>query len=182
MGPLSSFLFILGMEALSRLISKEEMIGNIHGIKISRHSPLVLHILYVDDLMVFSRGNASEASCIMKCLSKFSTWYGQQVNMAKSSLFISKNCSLASNITIKSIFNLRQIPSNVKHLGLPLFFPINKSLAFEDLRNKIPNKILGWKSKLFSQATHTTLIKSVANLIPSYHVPFPFAESLLFEH
>jgi hypothetical protein len=71
--PLSPFLFILGLEVLSRLIIKEELAGNIHGIKISRHSPLVSHLLYADDLMVFSRANSSEASSILNCLTKFSS-------------------------------------------------------------------------------------------------------------
>jgi hypothetical protein len=40
--PLSPFLFILGTEALSRLILREEGLGNLNGIKIARNSPLSL--------------------------------------------------------------------------------------------------------------------------------------------
>jgi hypothetical protein len=75
--PLSPFLFILGSEALSRLLIKEELAGNLYGIKISRNSPPVFHLLFADDLMVFSKGTANEASCIMRCISKFSSWSGQ---------------------------------------------------------------------------------------------------------
>jgi hypothetical protein len=39
--PLSPFLFILGSEALSRIIFKEENSGNLHGIRIARRSPVV---------------------------------------------------------------------------------------------------------------------------------------------
>lgn len=60
--PLSPFLFTLGLEVMYRLLIKDELAGNIHGIKISQHSPLVSHLLYADDLIVFSRANSSEAS------------------------------------------------------------------------------------------------------------------------
>jgi hypothetical protein len=40
--PLSPFLFLLGSKVLSKLILKEELVGNIHNKKISRNSPLWL--------------------------------------------------------------------------------------------------------------------------------------------
>jgi hypothetical protein len=166
--PLSPFLFLLGSEVFSRLILKEELASNIHGIKISKNSPHVAHLLFADDLMVFSNGKSSEAACILKCLDKFSAWSGQKVNMEKSSMFLSKNCSPSTSAAIRSILNLRNIPAKAKHLGLPLFFHRNKSLAFEDLKLKILSNLAGWKSKLLSQAARSTLIKTVANAMPSY--------------
>lgn len=74
--PLSSFLFILGMEILSRLFDKEEREGNLHGIKVSPHNPAVSHLMYADDLLAFSEGTTSKAACILKCLDKFSSWSG----------------------------------------------------------------------------------------------------------
>jgi hypothetical protein len=94
----------------------------------------------------------------MDCLSKFSAGFGQQVNFARSSLFLSKNCNPSASAAIQSILQLRVIPSNAKHLGLPLFFHRNKSLAFEDHKTKIINGLSGWKAKLLSQAALTTLI------------------------
>lgn len=79
--PLSPFLFILRSEVLSRLLIRDELAGNIHGIKISRHSPSVSHIFYANDLMVFSLANSFEASRILNCLTKFSSWSGQKVNI-----------------------------------------------------------------------------------------------------
>jgi hypothetical protein len=37
-----------------------------------------------------------------------------------------------------------------------------------DLKEKMLSKIVGWKSKLLSQAARTILLKSVANAISSY--------------
>jgi hypothetical protein len=53
--PLSPFLFILGSEVLSRLFLKEEQLGNLHGIKIARNSPPISHLLFADDIIIFSK-------------------------------------------------------------------------------------------------------------------------------
>jgi hypothetical protein len=181
--PLSPFLFILSSEILSRLILKHENLGNIHGIRISRNSPPISHLLFADDLIIFSHAKVSEATCILDILNKYSSWSGQRVNLAKSAFFLSKNTKLVVRNAIKDTLNLQLIPSHAKYLGLPLFIHKNKSLAFIDLETKIIRKISGWKAKLLSQAARTTLIKTVANAIPSYtmsifHLPKSLCQNI----
>lgn len=44
--PLSTFLFILPAEGLSRLIKKAEILGNIHSIQITRGAPRLTHLIF----------------------------------------------------------------------------------------------------------------------------------------
>ena len=53
--PLSHFLFILGSEVLSRLLFREKALGNIKGLRISRQSSAIHHLLFVDDLLIFGK-------------------------------------------------------------------------------------------------------------------------------
>ena len=69
--PLSPFLFILGSEVLSRLLLKEERIGNIKGMKIARNYPAINHLLFADDLLIFGKASLLEASSIKSCLDKY---------------------------------------------------------------------------------------------------------------
>jgi amino acid transporter len=48
--PLSPFLFILGSKVLSHLLFREEAVGNLKGLKISRHTSTIHHLLFPDDL------------------------------------------------------------------------------------------------------------------------------------
>jgi exonuclease III len=166
--PLSPFLFILGSEVLSRLLYHEEALGNLHGIKMARSCPSISHLFFADDVMIFSRANDSEARSILNCLTTYSKWSGQVINISKSAMFFSRNCRSEKKISIKGILNLNLIPARAKYLGIPLFLLKNKSNSFIELKDRIFSKITGWKARLLSQAARTTLVKSVANAIPTY--------------
>lgn len=60
--PLSPLLFILVMEALSRLISKAVQGGLLSGFEVGSGSAalLVSHIFYVDDALIFCEANVDQ--------------------------------------------------------------------------------------------------------------------------
>ena len=89
--PLSPFLFILGVEVLSRLLFKEEAAGNLKGLKISRTTPAIHHLLFADDLLIFGKATPKKAIYIHTCLKKYYLWSGQSVNNGKSSIKFSRN-------------------------------------------------------------------------------------------
>jgi hypothetical protein len=155
-------------EILSRLILKEESQGGLHGIKIARLSPPISHLLFADDVMIFSQANSNEANVILHCLSVYSLWFGQHINLSKSAMFFSKNCRHSVKRSIKSILNLPFIPTKAKYLGIPLFMHRKKKDTFIELKDQIFAKITGWKAHLLSQAARTTLVKSIANAIHTY--------------
>jgi hypothetical protein len=141
--PLSPFLFILGSEALYRLIVRAENLGSINGIKISRDSPRISHLLFADDLMFFAKASTSEANSILDCLTTYSQWFDQNINFQKSSIFFSPNSHHNAMADIKSILHLQQISPRAKYLGLPLFVNKNKTRAFEDIKANILSRITG---------------------------------------
>jgi hypothetical protein len=159
--PLSPFLFILGSEILSRLFFREENLGLLQGIKMARLCPPITHLLFADDVMIFARAKASEFEVILKCLNTYSSWSGQHINISKSTIFFSRNCNLSSKDAVNSILHLALLPSQAKYLGIPLLMHRSKKDSFIKLKDKIVARISGWKAKLLSQATRTTLIKSM---------------------
>jgi hypothetical protein len=166
--PLSPFLFILGSKILSRLILRNEALGFLQGIKVAPLSPPISHILFANDVLIFTRAKVQDATAVLNCLSTYSKWSSQCINLSKSTVFFSRNCSVTAISEINGILNLPLIPVRAQYLGIPLFLSHNKRDAFIDIKDRICSKIIGWKAKLLSQAACTTLLKSVANAIPTY--------------
>jgi hypothetical protein len=166
--PLSPFLFILGSEVLSHLLFREEAVGNIKGLKISRQTSTIHHLLFADDLLIFGKATLKEASSIQACLTKYYLWSGQSINNGKSSIRFSRNTNPS---TVNLILEVLPFPSNSTksiYLGLPILFGNSKKSAFQPIIEKVKSKIEGWRAKSLSQAGRLVLIKSVAATIPSY--------------
>lgn len=69
-------LFIFGQEVLSRLIKHELNLKNIKGIKSSISSPTNTHVMYVDDIVIFSKASNRDAANLVKVLDKYYEWSG----------------------------------------------------------------------------------------------------------
>lgn len=79
--PLSPYLFILGIEVLSRMLLKEEDEGNVHGTKVSRSVPSISQLffsfflffisfffLFADDIPLFHKAMVSKVKVVKDTL------------------------------------------------------------------------------------------------------------------
>ncbi|XP_062155308.1 uncharacterized protein LOC133863382 [Alnus glutinosa] len=133
--PLSHFLFILGSKILSRLILRDVALGSLQGIKVAPLSPPISHLLFADDVMIFTRAKVQDANAILNCLSTYSKRSGQCINLSKSAVFFRKNCSVNAISKVNVILNLPLIPVRAKYLG-------NFGGVFPKIRNIL--KLLSW--------------------------------------
>jgi len=118
--PLLPLLFLLVAEGLNRAISQAKSVGTFSGIKIS-HVLYLTHLLFVDDVLIFSGGFIREAEVLRNVLSLFSKARGMQINDRKSSL----STHLLSEEEDKSPrlifpFENKSIDDGLKYLGFLL--------------------------------------------------------------
>lgn len=144
--PLSPFLFVLFLEILSRMITKMENEGEIQGIIVARLAPSITLLFFADDILIFCKASATQASKVFSCLETFCAWTSQSFNPSKSGCFFSSNIRGSLQAAIKSSLNMRELDRDTKYLG-NIMFP-NKTTMFE-----------GWKAKLLSQTGRATLVK-----------------------
>lgn len=62
--------------------------------------------------------------------------------------------------------------SYISYLGLPLMIRKGKKKAFNQLKDQVGRRIVGWKGKLLSNASKKILIKVVAQATPTYTMSY----------
>ena len=87
---------------------------------------------------------------------------GQKVNTDKSSIFFSPNTAQETRDEIFNILGPMQNSRHTKYLGLPSLIGRSKKQVFAILKERVGQKLTGWKSKLLSMGGKEILIKVVA--------------------
>lgn len=74
--PLSPYLFILCTEVLLGLCRRAQEKGTLTGIRVSKRSPYVNHLFFVDDTMFFCKANSSSCKTLATILLQYEKVFG----------------------------------------------------------------------------------------------------------
>lgn len=66
------------------------------------------------------------------------------------------------------MFGAQVIKQHEEYLGLPSLVGKNKRNTFNDIKDKLRKKLVGWKEKLLSKASIEIFIKAMAQAILTY--------------
>lgn len=166
--PLSSYLFLLCAEGFSSLLQKAEADGDIGGIKICCRAPSVSHLLFGDDSLILIRANGEDAARLLGILNLYEECLGQMINKDQSAIFFSKNTGSGARTAVMQTMRIARESFNDKYLGLPILVGSNKTQVFGFLKDRVWQRIHGWKERLLSNAGKEVMIKAVAQAIPTY--------------
>lgn len=156
---ISPYLFILAMELLSRLLEQAVEAGDIR-LHPRCHDPRVTHLLFADDLLVFSDGSRHSITGVKKVLSTFREWTGLDMNAQKSEIFFGGYTDIeASVIANISGFKIGSFPT--KYLGLPLNPSRISKATLQPFIERITLKLHSWKVRTLSFAGKVVLVSSV---------------------
>nr|XP_027095950.1 uncharacterized protein LOC113715848 [Coffea arabica] len=138
---LSPYLFLICSEGFSNLLRKAEERKDITGLRISRQGPIISHLFFADDSLIFCKANMKQASEIMKILKIYEETSGQLINLDKSSVFFSKNMSMEQRKDVcNSMGGMAEIKQE-KYLGLPMVIFRSKDQIFGFIKENIKRKL-----------------------------------------
>ena len=166
--PISPYLFLLCADAFSTLLTKAAQEKRIHGARICRGAPLVSHLFFADDSILFTKASVQECSVVADIISKYERASGQKVNLSKTEVVFSKCVEVQRRNEIVSILGVQEVACQEKYLGLPTVIGRSKKVTFVCIKERIWKKLQGWKEKLLSRPGKEVLLKSVAQAIPTY--------------
>ncbi|CAA0810912.1 DNAse I-like superfamily protein, partial [Striga hermonthica] len=158
---LSPYLFIIVAELLTAIILHSISSGLLKGMKISRNGPLLSHLLFADDSLLFCKAGVDQAGIIISILEQYRLFTGQTVNLNKSAIFFSKNTPQYLQNSIYRSLNGITPHKSTRYLGLPLGIGKSKKEVFDYLLASVRNKLTSWNSKLLSSAGKEVLLKAV---------------------
>ncbi|KAM1398237.1 hypothetical protein ACFX2I_015708 [Malus domestica] len=141
--PLSPFLFLICAEGFTSLLHNAEEMGRL-------------------------RGMSGEAHTIKGLLQQYAVGSGQFINLDKSSVHFSMGCSKALKEQLSQILGIKHQEGFGKYLGIQVDFGASKKKVFEEVRNRLDERINGWAEQFLSMAGKEVLIKSVAAALPVY--------------
>lgn len=148
--PISPYLFLICAETLSALLFKAERNCVITGVPTSFRGPRLSHLFFADDSVLFCKSNAVEWRRIIRILGIYEKGSGQKLNLAKTSIFFSRNTSQARRQEILDFSGLSEAHRIDSYLGLPTFVGKSRTIAFKDIIDKVSRRLDNWKTKFLS--------------------------------
>ncbi|GKA93152.1 RNA-directed DNA polymerase, eukaryota, partial [Tanacetum coccineum] len=180
--PLSPFLFILVMESLhvsfQRIIDR----GLFSPILIGKDNLIpISHLFYADDAMFIGKWSYSNVNTLMMMLQWFFLASGLKVNVHKSCIY-GVGVRLADIKELADTFGCLANNLTLTYLGVKVGANMNKIDSWNDVVQKVKNKLSSWKVKTLSVGGRLTLIKSVLGAIPTYYMAFFKAPEGVLSH
>ena len=104
--PLSPFLFLFVADALSALLSKSVSEGSLNGVSICRGAPVISHLLFADDSLLFFKAEVQQAERVKQVLVEYGQATGQLINPEKCSIFFGETCPIRVQEDIKTVLGV----------------------------------------------------------------------------
>lgn len=146
--PLSSYLFVIVMEVLTQLLKEKSQGPNFH-FPWRCDKTKIINLCFVDDLMIFCKGELSSILCIQEALSEFEALSGLSPSPGKSNIFFSGVPPTIKQAILDALhFQEGSLP--VRYLGVPLISTKLKYADCKALIDRITNRTKSWANRYLS--------------------------------
>ena len=166
--PLSPFLFLLIVEALSRLLNRAREENMIKGVKVTNQIDLT-HVLFVDDVLMYGEGTLNNLQNLEKILRRYQKATGMEINPEKSNL-IHNNLNQDFITQAKSLIpvSISQIDEGFKYLGFHLKLNGYRKEDWIWLVERIQRIFGSWFYRWLSLCGRLVLVSSILQSILVY--------------
>ncbi|PKU66819.1 Putative ribonuclease H protein [Dendrobium catenatum] len=162
--PLSPYLFILCSQLLSNSMEQR---GQSLGIHISPRGPKITHLLYVDDVLIFSLASTTLAKSMKNIVEDFYKWTGQIVNFSKSQVMFANMVRYTLRKKITKVLGIKMV-KEMKYLGVNIFLRRPKMADFQELLSNVMDRLHAWSKKSLSLGGKIILIESSLLSMPNF--------------
>jgi hypothetical protein len=166
---LSPLLFVLVMEALSRLMDRAVEREYIEGFSVDNYNASALrvsHMFFADDTLVFCGAARDQLYHLKGVLLCFEAVSGLRINLGKSEIVLVGPVSDVEDLA--HVLGGRTASLPMKYLGLPLGARYKSKEIWNPILEKMERRLAGWKRSYLSKGGRLTLIKSTLSSLSTY--------------
>nr|GEV38254.1 RNA-directed DNA polymerase, eukaryota, reverse transcriptase zinc-binding domain protein [Tanacetum cinerariifolium] len=166
--PIAPFLFILIMESLHLSFQRVVDAGLFHGFQLGGSANLS-HMFYADDAVFVGQWSEGNIKSLVHVLETFNLISGLKINMRKSKIMGVHVNSNKVNMAAQQLGCL-VLKAPFIYLGSMVGGIMSKTNAWNDVVDKVRNRLSKWKMKMLSIGGRLTLLKSVLGSMPIYRM------------
>ena len=170
--PLSPLLFVVVMEAFSKLMQKVAEEKYIRGFEIRdrNQEPMqITHLCYADDTILSCEPVLEQVGYVKCTLLCFEAAFGLKVNLSKSEMVQIGQVSNLTNLAALLECKISTVP--MKYLGMPLGARFKSKPIWDPILEKLGRKLAGWKHLYLSKGGRLTLLLSG---LPLYYLSLSY--------
>ncbi|KAI0529234.1 hypothetical protein KFK09_001781 [Dendrobium nobile] len=113
------------------------------GVNISTYGPRISHLLYADDVLLYSEASKKVSLKVKGILSNFSKWTGQSINMEKSGILFGKMVDRRRRKAITRTLGIKEV-KQFTYLGIKMALRRLKANDYQFIIEKSLKKINTW--------------------------------------
>ncbi|XP_028786509.1 uncharacterized protein LOC114742412 [Neltuma alba] len=168
--PISPYLFVICMEKLAQMIQERVNKNEWTPISLCKQGPPLSHLFFADDIILFSEVSIHQAAVIHSCLEEFYSRSGLKVNVRKTRVSFSRNVNHTRRSEVSNILGFQLAADLGKYLGAPLHHRRISKSSYQEVVDKVKQRLSNWKANSLSLAGRITLASSVTSAIPEYSI------------
>ena len=106
-----------------------------------KRGPKLTHLLFADDSLLFCRSTTEDCNNVLNLLGEYESWSGQKINKEKTAIFFSKSTMESAKSNIMNLFQVQEVKSYEKYLGLPSLVGKGKKASFNYIKERVWRKL-----------------------------------------
>ncbi|KAI0499477.1 hypothetical protein KFK09_017681 [Dendrobium nobile] len=119
------------------------------GISVSRLAHRVSHLLFADDILIFSEAKVKEVKELRRIIKNYCDWTGYKVNYSKSMILFRKHTRKRVQKKIIKLFNFKQV-KEFSYLGIKMALRRLRPSDFQNHLDSAAGRLNTWGSKNIS--------------------------------
>ena len=169
--PISPYLFVIGMEALSMLVQRAVEGNFLFGSRVAirgGEGEVIAHLFYVDDTLLFCEPNKDQIKFMSWTLMWFEAMSGPRINLSKSEIISIGPVGNVDELALELGCGVGSLPTS--YLGPPLGAPHKASGVWDSVEERFRKRLASWKTQYISKGGRITLIRSTLSSLPIYYL------------